>query len=425
MASSDPKPRREKLPAATARPVRTLVLSIGLFFMLDGALFRSGLYAGFEDPRPPAGSMMSIIHFTRATQSDPKRDVLVMGNSRIQYGFGPGYVYEAFPHFHYQMIMGAFPASNEEHWYYALHRIDPDHDRYAAIVIPISGYTITPHSEDYSREYETAQMLAPIIPLSHLREFLDGFGDQNLRWRAAMLALFPSHNYASDLAEFILHPAARMDHIAERNLVGIRYLYNEGGDPATMEDLKVDPKTNTIVRFPARFNVLYQAEMNKHFVAPPAGLARQWTERNAAFEAKWLGKIVSAYKNSTTRLIFIDMPHQPVPIPEQQPIPDAPDIRGMIPRGSNITVLPPETFEALQKPKYFLDLNHMNVFGRKAFSVQLGQAVNDILSARPLHSESLRCCSRNSGPGVEDISTEGLTQCLHVWPLPAIVVQPC
>jgi len=120
--------------------------------------------------------------------------------------------------------------------------------------------------------------------------------------------------------------------------------------------------------------------MEQQFLVPPADLEKQWTEQNAAYESRWLGKIIVDYKNSITRLIFIDVPHHPIPLPAQQSSRGAPDIRQMITPGPNITILPPETFEALQRPKYFLDMNHMNVFGRKAFSLQLGQAVNDTLS---------------------------------------------
>ena len=385
MASSDVKARLAPAAQAKARPLTTLVLSVGLFLLLDAMLFRTGLYARIEAPRTPAGSMMSIIHFTTAVAADPKRDVLVMGNSRIEYGFSVRYVDEAFPNSPYRMVLGAFPASTEEFWYYALCRIDPRRDRYAAIVIPMPGYGVPPRADDYSNHYETAQILAPIVPVARLGEFLEGFDDPGLRWRAAILALFPSHDYASDLQDFLLHPAARLRDVRERNQVGIKYLYDEDGYPTTMEDLKIDPKTNSIVKFPERFNILFQNEMNQQFVVPQPDLARQWTSRNAAYEAKWLGKIVADYKDSKTRLIFIDVPHRPVSLPAQQPIPGAPDIYQMIPSYPNVTILPQDTFEWLQRPHYFLDMNHMNVFGKKAFSVQLGQAVIDVLSGKPIH----------------------------------------
>ncbi len=367
-------------PRSQTHPAITILLAIALFFLLDGVLFRSGLYARFQKPNTAAGSMMAIIRFTTATPTDPNRTVLVMGNSKIEYGFGVRNVEQDFPGAPIEPVLGAFPASNEEYWFYALNRIDPHRNRYAAIVLPLPGYKITPHDEGFIGSYAEAQMLTPIVPISGLRAFLRDFGDPTLRWRAALLAIAPSHIYAADLQDFLLHPWQRLEALRLRNAVGVKYLYIDVAHTETMDDLSIDPKSGKPEKYPQRFNALFRAQMDRQFVEPPPDQARAMTARNAAFSAKWLGKIAKAYKNSRTKLIFIDIPHEPVDLPARRPIAGAPDIHDMLPKRENIVVLPSDMFSSLQQPHLFIDLDHMNIYGKELFSRELGQAVIDVVT---------------------------------------------
>ena len=371
-------------------PVVTVVLSVALFFVLDGALFRSGFYARFQQPNTPAGSMMAIIRFTGAAPTDPDRTVLFMGNSKTEYGFGAKDIDQDFPDAPIKPVLGAFPGSNEEYWYYALQRIDPHQNRYAAIVIPMSGYKVSPDNEGFSDSYSAAQMLLPIVPAPGLRAFLGSFTEPALRWRAALLALVPSHIYASDLQDFLLHPLRRLRAVRAREAVGVNYLYVDSPHTDTMDGLSVDPHSHKVLAYPSRFNILFRDDMDRKFAKTPLEQARQATARNAAFSAKWLGKIADAYSDSRTKLIFIDMPHEPVDVTSRQPVAGAPDIRDMLPRRANIVVLPPGTFADLEQPHDFIDLDHMNVYGKALFSRRLGQAVIDVLAQGNADSAALQ-----------------------------------
>ncbi len=388
-------------PRVGAHPAKTVLLSVMLFFLLDGMLFRSGLYARFQQPNTPSGSMAAIIRFTSAAPTDPRRTVLVMGSSKTEYGFGARNVEEDFPNAPIQPVMGAFPGSNEEYWYYALERIDPHHNRYAAVVIPLPGYKIGPLNEGFSNSYSAAQMLIPVVPLSGLRAFLGDFSEPSLRWRAAVLALAPSHLYAADLEDFLLHPVARLNAVRSREAAGVNYLYIDPPHTDTMDGLAIDPRSRKVVKYPARFNVLFRDDMDQRFVAPLPEQALKQTARNAAFSAKWLGRIAESYKDSRTKLIFIDMPHQPVDLPAHQPVAGAPDIRDMLPKQANIFVLPADMFSGLQQPHYFIDLDHMNIYGKELFSRKLGQAIIDVVVHGTHPSHTLQQCEaeQRQGPG--------------------------
>jgi hypothetical protein len=54
----------------------------------------------------------------------------------------------------------------------------------------------------------------------------------------------------------------------------------------------------------------------------------------------------------------------------------------MLPGQPNIFVLPANTFSDLERPHYFIDLDHMNIYGKELFSRKLGQAIIDVLAQR-------------------------------------------
>ena len=381
-----------------AHPVATILLSVVSFLLVDNLVFRSGLYANVQNPNTYSGALQALIRFNSGAAADPDRNVLLVGNSRMQYGFSVKAFEEDFPQSPLKLILAAVPSSNEEQWYYMLQRLDPHHDRYAAVVIPLAGYKVAPWQNDNANHYETAQIVGPIVPPRLWAEFLDGFDVPDTRLRALTIALFTSHAYEFDLQDLLFHPVQRLNDVAARNRAGINFLY---GLPITSENmcsLRLDPATGRPQSYPSRFKMYQIMAMNQEFISPPPGLARSLTNRNALYEARWIGKIVEAYHGSRTRLIFVDMPHEPLPLPARAPIVGAPDVRQFIPRWTNITVLPAGAFADLQQPRYFADMDHLNAEANVLFTRRLGQAIIEAVgpsagkayvgSAQPAHLPS-------------------------------------
>jgi hypothetical protein len=368
------------------RPVRTLLLSATLFLVLDTALFRSGLYVHLcGSPYSLSGIVSDIVHFNRVAASDAAHDVLLVGDSRTQWGFGTGDFENFFPNARIRPIMAASPGSSEEWWYYQLLAIDPHRNRYRAIVFPIAGYRINPwHSpwHEYKQDtYATAQALAPIIGLTEWPGFVMSFTDTDLRLRAVVLALFSSHDYLLDMEEFLTQPIWRMHWRAERNKIGQGWLRDDHGAPGDLRELTIDPRTRKPITYPERFDWSLRLETDQLFTAPSAVEAQMWTTRNAAFEARWLSRIIAAYRGSRTRLVFINIPHTAMPAPALKPIADAPDVRAMIPDLPNVTIVPENAFTALERPAFFNDMLHLNDLGHREFTRLLGQRLIALLAA--------------------------------------------
>jgi hypothetical protein len=362
------------------RALRTILFSVVCFFVLDNLIFRSGLYARIISPDSIAGKLLDIVRFNSAVQTNPARDVLMLGASKTEWGFGTGDFEQLYPNAEIHPLMGAVPASTLKWWYYQLRVQDPNHDRYRAIVLPLEGYKIAPLSEDQENQYSNAEILAPIISLQDWPGFLSSFTDPAVRARARLLAIFSSHTYWRDLQDLLLHPIQRILGRIHRNRIGPNWLHDFDGDPATLEGLRLDALTGRPSAYPAGFNEFKKRQTDDQFVVPTPDQAKAWTARNAIFEANWLRRIVNDYKDSKTRLIFINIPHWPMPLPALKPIADAPDIRSMIPAQSNVIVLPEDEFTELEQPKYFGDILHLNDAGRLLFTRQLGQKLQHLLA---------------------------------------------
>jgi hypothetical protein len=361
-------------------PLLTIVLSVLCFFALDNLLFRSGLYDLIVSPDTTGGKLLDMVRFNKALQTGPARDVLLMGNSRTEWGFGTGDFAQMFPHATIRPLMGAVPGSNIEWWFYQLRAQDPRHDRYAAIMIPLDGYRASPLAVDQQNRYDTAQVLAPILHLWDWPDFLAHFSDLAIRARARVLAIFSSHDYSLDLQDLLLHPLARYHARRVRNRVGSKWLDDWHGASESIEALRLDPVSGKPIAYPPGFNAFRKNETDAEFIPPPPSLAQSWTAREAAFQATWIRRIVTDYEGSKTRIIFLNIPHQPMRLPALQPIADAPDLRSSIPEAPNVVVLPEDQFTDLEKSKYFVDVLHLNRAGRLLFTSRLGQILQDLLT---------------------------------------------
>jgi len=364
MSSSNPQ---------TRNPLVTIALSILCFVFLDAAIFRSGLYARVSSPMTTAGKFLFLIAYEQDRPADASRDVLMVGNSKMEWAFWVKQFKAFLPHSRLRPVMGASSGSTEEWWYYMLHDLDPKHDRYAAIVIQISGYKISPWTQDFANRFDNAQVLAPILRWYEWPGFLRTFTDPDVRRRATLLAVSSAHDYALDLQDLLLNFNGRMHDLDWRRKIGERWMYNEEALSSNVEALKLDPLTGRIIAYPPQFNAFKRRETDSEFVRPTLDVAQKMTERNAAFERYWLGRIIEDYSNSKTKLIFLQTPRWPMPLPAQEPVASAPDVRDMIPKLANVIVLDPKTFANLEQPRYFMDMLHLNHEGRIMFTDQLGE----------------------------------------------------
>ena len=79
----------------------------------------------------------------------------------------------------------------------------------------------------------------------------------------------------------------------------------------------------------------------------------------------WLGRILDLYKDSPTRIVFLELPRAPLPRPES-PTP-ARFLKWAV-RRPHVSALPSYIFRDLERPELFEDGLHLNKAGRSLFS---------------------------------------------------------
>jgi hypothetical protein len=360
-------------------PLLVLALSLVVFLTADNLFFRSGLYSRIASPDPLPGQVFNVVHFEESRRTSGMKDILITGDSRIQWGFWTKQFNLAHRDSGFQSFEFGVAGSNEEMRYFLLRRVDPQQKRYAAIVITTAGYRVDSWFPDQADNYSSIDMLAPVLNVRSWAEVIENISDNNLRWRAMLLAAFPSHGYAADIQDLVADPVARYNLVERRRKAKDRWLYEWDGSHNSMLDFRLDPSTGKVVAFPSALNAFERQDTVLEFTRPSPSDAIRFTRRNAEYQAYWLNKTIDLYAHSQTKLIFVQVPRWPMPLPARGPIASAPDLRDLLQHNVNVKFVDEDAFIALEHPEYFHDTIHMNSLGRKLFTDLLGDQLMQIL----------------------------------------------
>ena len=370
--------------SSEARPLRTFLLSLLVFLALDAAAFRSGLYAHIVSPESTSGKFYWSIHYEQRRPSDPARDVLVLGNSKIERGLSVRQIEQEHLADGLHVIVGANPDAQMKWWYYQLRNIDPRQDRYRAIVIPVNGYLVRPEAETVKpfADYKSALAIAPFLSPKEWPDFLATFEDTATHAKAVLLTLFSARDYSADIADLFARPARRITKLNERAAIASRWLYDSDGIGAeNIEQLRLDYASGRVTQWPAHFDPEQHTETLMY--ARPSPSTQISTQQMLRYYSIWLGKIIGVYRGSHTAIILLPMPAYGVPMASVDPIKGAPDIRSLLPRNdSQVIALDEQPFARLQQPALFYDVLHLNNQGRAAFTRLFTQQLNAALKPK-------------------------------------------
>ena len=114
--------------------------------LVDLSLFRSGLYYRWAEPDSTAGSVVRAQMTIRHDYEPDRRNVLVLGNSRIGEGFSALLADAASGNDDLHFINGSIAGTTPRVWYYLLRAIDPDANRFSAIALMVDSTSLTPAS---------------------------------------------------------------------------------------------------------------------------------------------------------------------------------------------------------------------------------------------------------------------------------------
>jgi alginate O-acetyltransferase complex protein AlgI len=341
-----------------------------MFVAVDAALFATPLYRGLLDPVSSAGSFERGLALADAAARDPRRDVLVLGDSRIYNGFDAALAERESPRLRF--INASVPGTTPRCWSVFDRALDPRADRFRAVVVPVDtladddGAIGSVDGDDrlfdlhyivFSATPPEIARVATSFPEADRR--LESFFDLGLR--GPLLR--------DDLQAFALDPAARFAALARaRGLEGPPHI-----GPGTMAGLRRNADGSLTV--PPGFPASQLGELERqtgHVPVPSPSYAR--------YRREWLLPILRRYRATGTPVIFVRIPTRPL-----QPVPPAP-LGGTLAEFARVDgarVLAQAPYTALERPEFFADADHLDDAGTARFSARLAFDVARELGVRP------------------------------------------
>jgi hypothetical protein len=364
--------RSEETVTKTTKSLRSALLwtavVIAAFFAADSVLFRTGWYFNFIEPASSAGQLESHLHWLQ--QSTPgEREVLVVGDSHIAEGFSVPIATEA-ANARFRFWNFGIPGSTPRVWFYALRTADPSRTRFAAIVIALEQYADDDYDNWADREIDLNFVIGRLSPLDCFA-FSRSFTTPAYQERALVGCLFRGVTLRSDIAAFLHGIRRRIETHRDWFANGLQYITEYGGKAEDLSGMSVDFATRTI-RFPAVATNAQRASVIAAILRQPAVQTGETTR----YRNQWLGSILDLYRNSSTHIIFVQLPRTPVHLPSRG-VP-ARFLEAALQR-PHVSAMPANSFQDMETPELFADGQHLNRRGRPEFSRQIAQFVQQAI----------------------------------------------
>jgi hypothetical protein len=359
-------------PAASGRwPVLTrVVLAVAIFCLFEAWIFHSSFYADLLKPGSAAGSVRTTLQVEQHRQVRDRNQVLGVGDSRMP--LWPRLTDGLRGETGYTFANIATPGTYPRDWYYMLREVDPDRNRYSAILIPMYEYEDDDWG-DQSGEEVDIHYLAPLLRLSDMFEFSMSFPTWKLRKRAMRAILLRGLTYKQDFRDLLEHQDERMRELkwTRENLAQARYDYR--GPERNDVGLKVDWAAQKITNYPPGRTPAERAEFDMILLRPVGPN----TGQRAAYRRLWFGRIAHYYSGTRTRLVFFRVPRGPFvrPYPTNA---TTSVVREMAARGDAI-LLDQDLLDELEHPEFFMDAVHLNAAGCERFNPILARAAARVL----------------------------------------------
>ena len=352
--------------------VRILLLgfsTLGVLFLLDAAVFRSGFYTRYIEPNSAAGEFETVFHIDLKNRFDRPHRALVLGDSQIAEGFSAQVANQATANSGWEFLSAGIGGASMRNWYYLLRDVDPHRSRFDVVVLPLRGYSDVDDGETRAdRELDIRWMIAR-LRLTDLPELAASFPTRSIRFTILRESLFEGLVYRRDVRELLRNWRARMRDLADCRLACEESFYAYSGRSEDLSGLRMNWTTMTL-QFPPNLNPVTKADM----IAKTD--FQNWSVRGVerAYRKTWLGRIIDRYRGTHTRIIILSLPYRPFPIPLVWPV-DSGSFILEAAKDPGVTIADEHLFSDLQRPDYFFDVFHMNRKGREIFSRRLAGLV--------------------------------------------------
>lgn len=357
--------------SGVARGALWTIVALAAFFGADSLLFRTGWYGLHLEPDSSAGSLEYQLQWLQNVRASSVPEVLVIGDSRVAEGFSARAADSAADrHLHFWSF--GLAGTTPRVWYYALRAADPTRRRFAAIVIALDKYPDADWFAEFEDRVSDQSFLVMQLGLGDCIDFASSMRTMANRERSLASCLFRGVILRPDVQQFLAHPRLRMERAADSLKNGLGYNSDYGGKQESLRGLTVD-WTNRTIHFPDGVADNIRANITTFVLPEPVPN----TGALARYRKRWLGRIVDLYKDSPTRLIFLQLPRGPAVNPDTLAGRGFVDAVRHTPR---VDVLPANTFADLERPELFADGLHLNRDGRPLFSERLATKVDSILA---------------------------------------------
>jgi hypothetical protein len=359
--------------ASFSRVAGFLAVLLAGYLVSDLLLLHSGFYGRFLEPDMSAtGYLERILYSEIHRPSSGRKEILVVGNSRIAEGFSDKLANQQSAADGYWFSNFGVSGTGDRVWYYLVRDVDPHRDRYSAIAIPIDDYTDPDDFEDVADRVSEMPLLVNRLALADIVPYTLSFSTWKSRLEVFRGLAFPATVYQRDFQQFAEHPLRRLQRIDEFRARGPAARYDYGGMDKSLAGFAVDWDHRTIT-FPPAMSPREREDLTGIFFSQPPQQAR-----NRAFEVRWLGALVDLYRGSKTRIVIFQIPRSPSP----RPLPLAHldwTIVDELRKRPWVTVIDQHAFEEFEKPGLFADYVHLNAAGRKLFSPKFAETIKSAL----------------------------------------------
>jgi D-alanyl-lipoteichoic acid acyltransferase DltB (MBOAT superfamily) len=357
------------------RTAALLVAAFAIFAVIDVCAFRTGLYHAVLDPSSSTGSFESAIAQSAVFRGDPRRDVLVLGDSRIYSGLDPAAASAAGGRLRF--LNGGVPGTTPRCWPFFVRAIDPQARRFRAVVIAVDTYadddTAIGSLDGDDRPMDLRYVVFQ-TRLTDLPKLAGSFSDPRERVENGIDLFWRGQELRDDVQALVADPLAR-----------IRALDRARSDPAydplaahprseSLAGLRVDFATNTIV-YPASIS-----DSARGAIATQVLAIAKPSPSYARYRREWLAPIAARYAATGTPVFFVRIPTRPAHREASQ-----------TPSGSLLEIAAQDRarlidatpYLALERPDLFADEDHLNASGSLRFSRLLGADVARLLADAP------------------------------------------
>jgi len=358
--------------SSLTRAVAASIAMLLAYVCVEALIFHSGWYNKYLEPDSTTGQLEYNLFWLRRMYPSKVPDVLVVGDSRIAEGFSTraaGNSVGGRLHF----VNFGMPGATPRVWYYAVRDMEKDRNRFSAIVIAFDRYSDRDGADVRNNETDL-NYLAGRLTLGDCWDFVASFADSKARRDVLPGCLFRGIPLRRDVRSFLSDIPARRKRTKDWRDNGAGYIAAYEGKPETLAGLSFDPATRTI-GFPPGLKDWQISTVRANLLAgdePQTGAL-------TAYRRQWIGGILDLYRNSATRIVFMQIPNAPVALPEpNEPARFVESVRNR----ERLSVLPADTFRNLQRPELFADGLHLNRQGRQLFSDALAKDLEPLLTGR-------------------------------------------